>query len=53
MSKWSVVENNKKAKISPTKAEAMKYFIKRKKTTHKLMALLHYKNGKWVGVLQN
>jgi hypothetical protein len=53
MSNWSVVEDKKKAKIFPTRSEAMKYFMKRKKVTHKLMALLHYKNGKWVGVLQN
>jgi hypothetical protein len=53
MSKWSVIEDGKKAKIFPTKAEAMKCFMKRKKNTHKLMAVYHYKDGKWVGVVQN
>jgi uncharacterized protein (DUF2126 family) len=53
MSHWSVVEDNKKAKIFPTKKEAMKYFMNRKKKPHTLMALLHYKNGKWVGAKQN
>ncbi len=53
MSNWSVVEDGRKAKIFPTKREAMKYFMKRKKTTHKLMAVYHYKNDKWVGVRQN
>ena len=53
MSKWSVIEDGKKAKIFPTKAQAMKYFMTQKKKTHKLMALLHYKDGKWVGVRQN
>jgi hypothetical protein len=55
MPNWSVIEDNKKAKIFPTKVEAMKYFMKRKKSKSKpkLMALLHYKNGKWIGVLQN
>jgi hypothetical protein len=53
MSHWSIIEDKTKAKIFPTKSEAMKYFMKRKKTTKKLMALFHYKNGKWVGVKQN
>ena len=53
MSKWSVVEDGKQAKIFSTKEQAMKYFMKRKKITHKLMVVYHYKDGKWVGVRQN
>lgn len=53
MSNWSVVEDRIKAKIFPTKKEAMKYFMKRKKISHRLMVVLHYKDGKWVGVRQN
>ena len=50
MSKWSVVSQGRKAKIFPTKTEAMKYYSKCKKTGHKLIMMLHYKDGKWRGV---
>ncbi len=53
MSKWSVVEEKKKAKIFETKKDAMKYYMTRKKITHTLMMVLHYKDGKWVGVARN